>query len=143
MKSFLMLMFFATAVSLFISGCGRQLETVTIDLKGEQFIIEVARTEAERNQGLMNRKSLAPNRGMIFVYDRDTKMSFWMKNTTIPLSIAFISKDGTIREIHDMKPLSEDSVESARSVRYALEVNQGTFERLGIEPGYTVDLPDL
>ncbi|HOV39976.1 MAG TPA: DUF192 domain-containing protein, partial [Spirochaetales bacterium] len=71
----------------------------------------------------------------------DQKPSFWMKNTTIPLSLAFISKDGTIREIFDMTPGSLRPIESTYEVRFALEVIQGTFQRLGIGVGYRIELP--
>ncbi len=83
----------------------------------------------------MGRDSLDEDRGMLFVYDRDSRKSFWMKNTKIPLSIAYIAADGTIREIYDMEPLSTRIIESKYSVRYALEVNQGAFERHGIKAG--------
>jgi uncharacterized membrane protein (UPF0127 family) len=96
---------------------------------------ELARTEAERAQGLMYRSSLADGEGMLFVFERDQILSFWMKNTLIPLSIAFISYDGRILEIRDMKPRDLSSVTSNRSVRYALEVPQGWFERAGIRAG--------
>ena len=87
----------------------------------------------------MGRESLEEDRGMLFVYDRDAKKSFWMKNTTIPLSIASIAADGTIREIYDMEPLSARTVDSKYSVRYALEVNQGAFDRHGIKAGDKVE----
>jgi hypothetical protein len=109
---------------------------------GETFTIEVARTEAEKQLGLMYRKNLRKNRGMLFVYEQDRKLSFWMKNTKVPLSIAYIAKDGTIKEIYQMEPYSLRSIESTHYVRYALEVPQGTFERLGIGPGDTVDMPE-
>jgi uncharacterized membrane protein (UPF0127 family) len=88
----------------------------------------------------MNRKTLAEGRGMLFIFDRDQSLSFWMKNTLIPLSIAFISKDGRILEIRDMRPLDETPVRSSRSARYALEVPQGWFGRAGIKAGDTVML---
>jgi uncharacterized membrane protein (UPF0127 family) len=94
--------------------------------------VEIANNGEQRAQGLMNRKSLEDGKGMIFVFDRDQIMSFWMKNTLIPLSIAFISSDGRILEIHDMKPLDLNSTRSNRSARYALEVPQGWFSRVGI-----------
>ena len=87
----------------------------------------------------MGRESMDENHGMLFVYDRDSKKSFWMKNTKIPLSIAFIAADGTIREIYDMEPLSTRIVDSRYSVRYVLEVNQGAFERHGIKAGDKVE----
>jgi uncharacterized membrane protein (UPF0127 family) len=97
--------------------------------------VELARTEQEQKQGLMHRKSLDDGKGMLFIFDRDQIMSFWMKNTLIPLSIAFIASDGRIIEIKDMEPLRLSAVNSERSVRYALEVNQGWFSRVGIGPG--------
>ncbi|GHV55363.1 hypothetical protein AGMMS49579_18030 [Spirochaetia bacterium] len=97
--------------------------------------VELARTDPERAQGLMHRKSLDDGKGMLFIFDRDQIMSFWMKNTLIPLSIAFIASDGRIIEIKDMEPLNESPVHSSRSVRYALEVPQGWFSRAGIGIG--------
>jgi uncharacterized membrane protein (UPF0127 family) len=96
---------------------------------------EIAATAAEQTQGLMNRKSLPDGKGMLFVYTRDELMSFWMKNTLIPLSIAFIAYDGRILEIRDMKPRDLTPVRSTRYVRYALEVPQGWFDRTGIAVG--------
>ncbi|MDR2019970.1 MAG: DUF192 domain-containing protein [Treponema sp.] len=96
---------------------------------------EIAVTAEEQAAGLMNRRSLPDGKGMLFVYARDERMSFWMKNTLIPLSIAFIAYDGRILEIRDMKPRDLTPVRSARSVRYALEVPQGWFDRAGIAVG--------
>ncbi|MDR0400061.1 MAG: DUF192 domain-containing protein [Treponema sp.] len=96
---------------------------------------EIARSAGERQQGLMYRKDLAEGRGMLFVFDRDQIMSFWMKNTLIPLSIAYIKSDGSILEIRDMRPLDESPIRSSRGVRYALEVPQGWFDRAGIAAG--------
>jgi uncharacterized membrane protein (UPF0127 family) len=96
---------------------------------------EIARSAGERQRGLMYRKDLAEGRGMLFIFDRDQIMSFWMKNTFIPLSIAYIKSDGTILEIKDMRPLDESPVSSSRGVRYALEAPQGWFNRAGIRAG--------
>ncbi|MDR0584164.1 MAG: DUF192 domain-containing protein, partial [Treponema sp.] len=100
--------------------------------------VELARTPEERSRGLMHRKNLADGEGMLFIFERDQALSFWMKDTLIPLSIAFIASDGRIVEIRDMRPLDLNPVKSSRSVRYALEVPQGWFERAGIKPGDTV-----
>jgi len=91
----------------------------------------------------MFRKSLGEDEGMIFVFDKESKVSFWMKNTEIPLSIAFIAADGTIRQIEDMEPRSLASVPSYRNVLYALEVNQGWYEENGVSPGDRVDISSL
>jgi uncharacterized membrane protein (UPF0127 family) len=96
---------------------------------------ELARTDVEQSIGLMWRKSLAFGAGMLFVYGKDQIMSFWMKNTLIPLSIAFIASDGRILEIYDMERESLRVVRSTRSARYALEVPQGFFTRAGIGVG--------
>ncbi|MDR0598184.1 MAG: DUF192 domain-containing protein [Treponema sp.] len=106
-------------------------------------LAEIARSEEERRRGLMGRKSLADGEGMIFVFETDRILSFWMKDTLIPLSIAYIAYDGRILEIHDMEAQSLSPVRSARSARYALEVPQGWFARAGIEPGDRIQrLPD-
>jgi uncharacterized membrane protein (UPF0127 family) len=99
---------------------------------------ELAITETERSTGLMFRSDLEDGKGMLFVFDHDEVLSFWMKNTLIPLSIAFITYDGKILEIKDMQPEALRSVESSRMVRYALEVPQGWFARAGIEAGDAV-----
>ena len=104
---------------------------------------ELAVTDEERLQGLMHRKDLPDGEGMLFIYDRDQIMSFWMKNTFVPLSIAFIASDGKIIEIKDMYPHDETSVLSSRSVRYALEVPQGWFLSSGIMPGDIVNLANV
>jgi uncharacterized membrane protein (UPF0127 family) len=96
---------------------------------------EMARTSEQRNQGLMYRKSLPDGEGMLFMFDRDEALSFWMKNTLIPLSIAFIASDGTIIEIKDMRPHDQSPVQSSRSARYALETPRGWFGRAGVRPG--------
>jgi uncharacterized membrane protein (UPF0127 family) len=101
---------------------------------------ELARSEQERARGLMYRKSLEDGKGMLFIFDRDQVMSFWMKNTLVPLSIAFIASDGRILEIKDMEPLNLSTISSERSVRYALEVPQGWFSRAGIAIGDIVQL---
>jgi len=131
------------------SSCEPQkLETITLVIEragGEavQMKAEIAKTDEERNKGLMFRKKLPDGEGMIFVFERDQQLSFWMLNTYIPLSIAFIASDGRIIEIKDMQPHNEDSVKSSRSVRYALEVPQGWFDRVNIKPGDKVRIDFL
>ena len=130
------------------AACGpRQLMTAALfieraDAGSVEITVEIARTEEERSQGLMHRKRLPDGEGMLFVFDRDQQLSFWMKDTIIPLSIAFIASDGRIIEIKDMQPLDLNPVRSSRSVRYALEVPQGWFGRAGIQPGDMVMVPD-
>lgn len=120
-----------------------KLATATLKVGGAQVIAEVARTEVERERGLMLRSSLAEGSGMLFVFDKDDRLSFWMKNTKLPLSIAYIASDGCIRQIVDLEPESLATVQSERSVRYALEVPRGWFERAGVKVGDLVDLRAL
>ena len=86
---------------------------------------EIAKTESERNHGFMERKKIPDGTGMIFIFEKDQILSFWMKNTPHPLSIAYIDSNGKIRDIFDMTPFSLSPVISTVSVRYALEVPQG------------------
>jgi len=123
-------------------GCGQIRDTTQIRINGHPLLVEIARTAYEQEMGLMHRSSLAEDKGMLFIYDSDQKLTFWMKNTSIPLSIAFIASDGIIKEIYDMKPFSLKLVSSHHSVRYALEVNQGFFERFGITVGDRLELPE-
>jgi uncharacterized membrane protein (UPF0127 family) len=102
---------------------------------GPNIRAEIARTGDERARGLMGRKTLPDGEGMLFVFERDQILSFWMKDTLIPLSIAFISREGRILEIRDMRPRDLTPIQSSRSVRYALEVPQGWFSRAGIAAG--------
>jgi uncharacterized membrane protein (UPF0127 family) len=104
---------------------------------------ELARTDSERARGLMDRPSLPDGEGMLFIFEREQIVSFWMKNTLIPLSIAFIRTDGRIIEIRDMQAQDVTAVRSARSVRYALEVPQGWFARRGIKAGDYLKLGDF
>lgn len=102
---------------------------------------EIAATGPDRERGLMYRKDVPDGEGMLFVFESDQRLAFWMKNTLVPLSIAYASSDGTIRDILDMTPLSLSSVESSRSVRYALEVPQGWFGRVGVAAGDRIVVP--
>lgn len=99
---------------------------------------EVADSFGSRMQGLMQRRSLAPNHGMLFLFDADDRQCMWMKNTLIPLSVAFIDAHGAIINIADMQPHSEETHCSARPVRYALEMTQGWFRDKGVKPGIRI-----
>lgn len=110
---------------------------------GSEFIVkaEIAIKPEDRNHGFMERKSIPDGTGMLFIFERDQTLSFWMKNTPHPLSIAYIDSKGKIRNIFDMNPYSTDSIISTVSVRYALEVPQGWYKKNGITEGDTVVLP--
>ncbi len=96
---------------------------------------EIAATPQSRMIGLMMRERLAPNHGMVFVFEDKSQHCFWMRNTLIPLSIAFIDDDGTIVNIADMAPKSEASICPQRPVAYALEMDQGWFAKRGVTAG--------
>lgn len=110
--------------------------------KGEDVVLdcEVARTEKDKERGLMFRKTLAKNRGMIFVYNKPEEMNFWMRNTVLPLSIAYVHEKLFIASIHDMKPLDLDVVSSDIAVLYAIEVNQGWFRSNSIHSGNRITI---
>ncbi len=98
--------------------------------------VEMALTPQQQQTGLMYRKTLAPNAGMLFDFGRESPQAFWMKNTLIPLDMLFIKADGTIVRIAAMtKPLSEDTVPSYEPVRVVLEIPGGRAAELGIKPG--------
>jgi len=107
-----------------------------------KLVAEVADSDTERERGLMFRKGLANGEGMLFVFPSDQRLAFWMKNTQVPLSIAWIEADGTISEIREMTPFSLAPVESLRFVRYALEVPQGWFACAGVRVGDRVVIPE-
>ena len=96
---------------------------------------EIAVKPEDRNFGFMERKNIPDGTGMLFVFEYDQILSFWMKNTPTPLSIAFITKDGKIKDIFDMQPFSTASKTSTGYVRYALEVPQGWYKKNGIKTG--------
>ena len=104
--------------------------------------VEIADTDAERQTGLMGRNVLPENAGMLFVFEGEQTLSFWMRDTLIPLSIAYIDAEGRIVDIQDMQPLDDvpPHYVSAEPAQYALEVNQGFFEERGVMVGDTVEL---
>ena len=104
-------------------------------------IVEIARTGPERQRGLMDRASLAEGAGMLFVFPTTVSSPFWMRNTRVPLSIAFIDEASVIVDIQDMEPLDETLHYPAAPYRYALEVPQGWFARAGVVIGQRVELP--
>ena len=113
---------------------------LSLTIKGKTIKVEVARTEREKEKGLMFREKLGRDEGMLFIYGEEETLSFWMKNTRIPLSIAFIDKKGKIVDIQDMEPFSLQTYVSSSPAKYALETNQGWFTRNGIHVGDSVEL---
>jgi uncharacterized membrane protein (UPF0127 family) len=102
---------------------------------------QVARTHEQRMTGLMFRKEMPQHEGMLFVFDQPSVQCFWMKNTLLPLTAAFVADDGTIVNLADMKPQTEDSHCSAKPVRFVLEMNQGWFAKKGIKAGTKLSGP--
>ena len=97
--------------------------------------VYVARSKEERAQGLMHRRELPEDEGMLFMTDRCAVQRYWMKDTPLPLSIAFLHDDGTILKIADLEPHDLESESSGHPVRFVLEVNQGWFRERGLAPG--------
>lgn len=111
---------------------------IPLYIKDKEIWVEVAKTPEQRAQGLMWRKDLGDNGGMLFIFEEEEYHSFWMKNTYIPLSIAFIDKNGRIIEIRDMKPLSTETHSPSKPILYALEMKKGWFSKNGIRKGDTI-----
>ena len=116
---------------------GPQLDLPRVKLSAGMHLIDaqVARTSGQRQIGLMMRKDMPQQEGMIFVFEQATQQCFWMKNTLLPLTAAFVADDGRIVNMADMKPQTEDAHCSAEPVRYVLEMNKGWFAKKGIKPG--------
>ena len=119
-------------------GKPQQLPTTNLGLSFYNIKAEVAQTERQREIGLMYRTTMGPNEGMIFVFERAGTQCFWMKNTLIPLSVAFIDEDGTVVNTDEMKANTEDTHCSAKPVRFVLEMNKGWFSKRGIKDGTKV-----
>ncbi len=100
-----------------------------------QIDAQVAATPDQRQTGLMHRKEMPQHEGMLFIFEQPSPQCFWMKNTLLPLAIAFVADDGTIVNLDEMAPQTLDSHCSARPVRYVLEMQQGWFAKRGIKPG--------
>lgn len=116
---------------------GPQLDLPRLELSAGMHRIDaqVARTPTQRQVGLMQRRDMPAHEGMLFVFEEPATQCFWMKNTLLPLTAAFVADDGTVVNLADMKPQTEDSHCSARPVRYVLEMNQGWFAQRGLKAG--------
>jgi uncharacterized protein len=130
----------ALALATFLSpACAQEAQTnlprVKLSAGMYQIDAQVAQTIGQRMIGLMFRKEMPQHEGMLFVFEQPSQQCFWMKNTLLPLTAAFIADDGTIVNLADMKPQTEDPHCSAKPVRYVLEMNQGWFARRNIKAG--------
>lgn len=120
------------------ASAAADLSSIELQIKGQRVVAEIAATEATRTTGLMNRFSLQPDHGMLFVFQQSQTLAFWMKNTYVPLSIAFIAADGRILNIEDMAPLTETTHPSRGAALYALEMKKGWFAQHAISAGDSV-----
>ena len=120
---------------------GPQLTLQRVPLTAGMYRIDaqVAQSPQERQIGLMNRKSMPQHEGMLFVFEEAATQCFWMKNTLLPLTAAFVADDGSIVNLADMQPHSQDSHCSKKPVRYVLEMNQGWFSQKGLKAGARLD----
>lgn len=116
-----------------------KFRTIPLNIGIHMIQAEAAVTPAQREQGLMYREKMGPNQGMVFLFESATTICMWMKNTLLPLSVAFIDEQGKIVNIADMQPHSTESHCGEKPVKYALEMNQGWFRQKNIKPGTLVD----
>jgi uncharacterized membrane protein (UPF0127 family) len=143
-------MFFAVISLSLLAACsparetspiGLPMETISIDTDhgAQTFQVEIAADDKSRERGLMFRKTMEPDHGMLFDFKMDEGVAFWMKNTVLPLDMLFIRNDGTISSIApNATPYSTDEIRSAEAIRAVLELNAGRAEALGIVPGAVV-----
>jgi uncharacterized protein len=139
-RSITMRTVFSLALALFASIAGAQegpqsLPKIKLTAGMHVLDVEVAQRPQEHQIGLMFRKTMPTNDGMIFIFDHASQQCFWMKNTLLPLSVAFIADDGTIVNLDDMAPQTLDSHCSTKEVRFVLEMNEGWFAKRGIKAG--------
>ena len=125
------------AYSTALAQNGPQLALQRVELTAGMHRIDaqLAQSPQERQTGLMNRRSMPQHEGMLFAFEQPAVQCFWMKNTPLPLTAAFVADDGTIVNLADMQPNAEDSHCSAKPVRYVLEMNQGWFSQRGLKAG--------
>jgi len=113
----------------------QQLPAIRLSTGMHVLQVQVAQTPEQQQIGLMFRKTMGTNEGMLFIFDEARQQCFWMKNTLLPLSVAFIDDSGTVANIDDMKPQTLDSHCSTKPVRFVLEMNVGWFDKRGIKAG--------
>ena len=132
---------YVLTLALLLFACASRAETADVDLgiNGHKLTAEVARTDPERMKGLMHRRMLPENRGMLFVFPDVARHSMWMMNTYVPLSVAFLDERGVILNIEDMEPLTQTAHGAVKPAKYALEMNRGWFKKRGIKAGAKVE----
>jgi uncharacterized membrane protein (UPF0127 family) len=115
------------------------LPEITLTIGGHKATAEVAATDAHRSTGLMHRRMLPENRGMLFIFPDVAMHGMWMMNTYVPLSVAFLDREGRIINIEDMQPQTKNTHTASKPAKYALEMNLGWFAKRGIKPGAKVE----
>jgi len=125
----------ALALQLSSAALADPLLTYALRIKGHALRAELANDDESRRTGLMFREQMADTTGMLFVYEAEGRHAMWMKNTLIPLSVAFIDHSGRIINIEDMQPQTEDAHGARASAAFSLETNQGWFKKRGIKAG--------
>jgi uncharacterized membrane protein (UPF0127 family) len=128
-----------TLLSFHVSSAGSRDAGITLTVLDQRLDVEVAASQADRVRGLSRRWTLPGNRGMLFVFRDPALHVIWMRDTHVPLSVAFLDEQGVIINIEDMEPDTLDRHTAARPAKYALEVNRGWFDRHGIRPGMRVE----
>lgn len=124
-----------TAALVFAAPARAQMPRMELNAGFHRIEAEVAADQADRMQGLMQRRSMAPQQGMLFVFPQAARHCMWMRNTLLPLSVAFLDEGGRILNIEDMQPQTEDNHCAAAPARFALEMNRGWFAARGLKPG--------
>jgi uncharacterized membrane protein (UPF0127 family) len=139
MKTIRVLVVLALAWLATTTNAQQPMPEVALAMNGHKLTAEVAYTDPQRMEGLMYRRILPEDRGMLFMFPETARHAMWMKNTFIPLSVAFIDGQGVIINIENMKPQTEDTHPAAKPAKYALEVNLGWFDRHGVKPGSKIE----
>ena len=137
---FLRTVLLAISLVIVIPGWAQQPQLPLLELSAGMHRIEaeVAATPDSRQTGMMLRTAMPPHRGMLFVFTDSAKHCMWMRNTLLPLSVAFLDEKGRILNVEDMQPKTEDNHCSAKPARYALEMNMGWFRSRGLRPGFAI-----
>ena len=144
LRIFLILAALLVGAAAAAASCAADRVDVRSGSSSASFTVEIADTEEERALGLMNRPEMAPFNGMLFVYPRPQSVSFWMKNTLIPLDMLFIDETGTVQSIHrNATPLSTESIPGGQDIKLVLEINGGMAEMLGLAPGAELRHPAI
>jgi len=140
----------ATTISLIcmagasFAACAENIASMRGDFGTAQFTVAVADDNAERARGLMFVENMGAMEGMLFVYDRPRSVSFWMRNTLIPLDMVFVGQDGVVDHIHPMaQPLDENPIFGGSDIQYVLEINGGMAQRLGLDVGDQMQHPSF